>query len=71
MKRYLLFAGSPYTSLGWDDLFKGDFNTAEEARRAIGGPDMSPTDWFEIIDTDTKKVVKAGTVYRWLENREG
>ena len=71
MKRYLLFAGGHYESLGWDDLFRGDFDTVEEAQRAIGGPDVSSTDWFEIVDTDTKKIVETGIVYRWLENREG
>ncbi len=71
MKRYLLLTGDHYEAQGWDDLFQGDFDAIEEAQEAIGGPGLDGTDWFEIVDTDAKKTVKSGTVYRWLENREG
>lgn len=71
MKRYLLFTGGHYEAQGWDDLFQGDFDTVEEVQEAISRPDLSSTDWFEIVDTNIKKTIKFGTVYRWLEKQEG
>jgi hypothetical protein len=67
MKRYLLFVGDHYEAQGWDELFQDDFDTIEEAQEAVSRPELSGTDWFEIVDTGIKRTIKAGTVYRWLK----
>lgn len=53
MKKYLLFCGDNYyPNGGWAD-FKKDFDTLEDALAA----DRS-SDWYQIIDRDTKEVIK-------------
>ena len=54
MKRYLLFLGSEYyPSGGWND-FQGDFDTIKEAEIVA---EKEGDDWFQIIDTKTKKEI--------------
>ena len=54
MKRYLLFSGyTYYPDGGWED-FRGSFRTLEEAKEATL---EAPGDWWQIVDTDTGKLV--------------
>jgi len=59
MKRFLLFAGSDYyPSGGWGD-FNSDHDTALEAVLAAAELEDG-TDWWQVIDTQTKSVVHTG-----------
>lgn len=54
MKSYMLFSGfRGYPNGGWLD-FVGDFDTLEEAENRVRGI----SDWFQIVDSKTMKVVK-------------
>ncbi len=63
MKRYLLFSGLPfYPNGGWDD-FINDFDTIEEALKTFtDDKDYSWREWYQIIDTKSKKEVKFGSI---------
>lgn len=57
MKRYLVFAGSQYYPYGgWSD-FQGDWDTLAEAVEysCLCGIAF---DWWHIVDTTTKQIVK-------------
>ena len=54
MKRFLLFCGATYyPNRAWHD-FAGDYDTLIEA---LCGP-YANEDWYQIVDTETMKVVK-------------
>lgn len=56
MKKYMVFAGDAYYPIGgWED-FKGTFDLIEEARERAR---VSSGDWFQIVETDTGKVVES------------
>jgi len=67
MKRYLLFTGYYHVDEGWDKTFRGDFDTIEEARNAIDEPLPQRHDWFDIVDTDTRKVIERGSIFQRQE----
>lgn len=57
MKKYLLFSMlGYYPSGGWDD-FRGDFETLDEAIEAAA---KCTFDFYHIVDTDDKEIVKQG-----------
>ena len=57
-KRFLLFKGEIYYPCGgWDD-FVGSFDTANEARAAIGK--MDSYKWYQIIDADDGAEIENG-----------
>lgn len=57
MKRYLLFSMlGYYPSGGWDD-FRGDYETLDEAIQAAA---KCTLDFYHIVDTDDKEVIKQG-----------
>jgi hypothetical protein len=65
VKQYLLFtasywecrAGSQRVDFGWTN-FQGDFDTIREAE--IGAKIDLKAEQFHIVDSGTKKIVKAG-----------
>lgn len=58
MKRFLLFVGEEYYPCGgWHD-FRGAFDTAEEAKRAVFEPrDSANGFWWHVVDTETMQEV--------------
>lgn len=80
MKRFLLFAGVKESYGGGWQNFKGDFDSAQEARRE--GDRISirkKCDWMHVVDTETKQFVLtydgfAGGVWKkvigtlWINN---
>jgi len=62
MKRYLLFVGlSYYPNKAWDD-FSGDFDTIEDAEKKLENYEKDDFGWFQIVDTETKKIEKEGDI---------
>ena len=60
MKQFLLFAGDHfYPSGGWGD-FKNSFDTVEEAQEGAADELAGNSDWWQIVDITTGKVVKNG-----------
>lgn len=65
MKKYLLFYGSRYYSIGgWQD-FKGSFTTVAEAYHAWlssleewESGELGRFNWFNIADSDSGEIVK-------------
>ena len=65
MSKYILLLGSYYYPSGWDD-FRGVFDSGGSARGWLD--ELNPEDfydagWFEIISTESWKVVKIGGFY--------
>lgn len=63
MKRYILLIGDHYYPSRWDD-FRGSYDSVEDALRGVnqfkqyGNRFDVSTQWFQIIDGTTGKVVK-------------
>lgn len=59
MKRFLLFGCYAYEGLrAWDD-FKGEFDWLDEALSKVDD-DAPEYGWWNIVDTETMKIVKEG-----------
>jgi GH25 family lysozyme M1 (1,4-beta-N-acetylmuramidase) len=57
MKQYLVFAGFFDTEINeWEDFLK-DVDTLEEANACVIDH-IDNYDWFQIVDADTKQVIR-------------
>lgn len=55
IKRFLLFCHDNYHPSGWEDDFKGSFDTLKEATKEAF--DLKDKDnWIEIVDLETGKI---------------
>ena len=63
MKRYLLFVYSQYYPTGgWND-FAGDFATVENAKEMLLVLKSLDSEWWHIVDTETKTIVVSWSDY--------
>jgi hypothetical protein len=61
MKRYLVFMGLTfYPAGGWED-FQTSFDSIENCFGYIGGRQGIGTDWWQIVDSHTGKIIHSAS----------